>query len=94
MHPDTILDGAMALAAERWKRSEVDGSIPTNINLRDRVTLFAGPMRKALFANFPQLRAAGDQVMLLVIAEGIARSGTIARDKLEKALGIILPPKF
>jgi hypothetical protein len=92
MKPDTVLENAIALAAERWRRSLADGSIPTNINLRDRVTLFASPMRKHLFAAYPHLRAADDQVILLVIAEGIARSGTIARDSLENALGIILPP--
>jgi hypothetical protein len=92
MRPDAILEDAIALTAAEWKRSEANGSVPSNVNLHDRVVLFAPSMRKQLFANFPNLRAAGDQVILFVVAEGIARSGSVARDKLEKALGIILPP--
>jgi hypothetical protein len=92
MNSDVILDEAIALTAEHWKRAEADGSIPNNLNLRDRVTLFAPMMRALLFARWPQLRAADDQVILLVVAEGIAQSGSIARDKLETSLGIILPP--
>ena len=94
MRHDKVLDAAIAFVAEQWNQSEAASALPTNINLRDRVTLFASPLRKVLFANFPELRAAGDQVVLLVVAEGVAQSGTIARDKLEKALGITLPPEF
>lgn len=92
MRPDEVLDDAIAFAANQWKVSQANGSIPANGNLSDRVTLFAGPLKKSLFANFPRLRAANDQVLLFVVAEGIARSGAVEREALEKALGIILPP--
>ena len=92
MRPDELLDDAIAFAANQWKVSESNGSIPENVNLRDRVTSFAGPLKKSLFANFPRLRAANDQVLLFVVTEGIARSGAVEREALEKALGIILPP--
>ena len=92
MKPDEVLDDAIAFAAAQWRLAKSDGSIPENVNLRDRVTLFAGPLKKSLFANFPRLRAANDQVLLFVVAEGIARSGAVEREALEKALGIILPP--
>ena len=93
MNNNKILDDAIAFAADRWEQSSSDGSIPPNINLRDRVNYFARPFRKALLAKYPELRTADDQVFLLVVGEGIAQSETVSRDKIEKALGIILPPK-
>jgi hypothetical protein len=49
-------------------------------------------MKKMLFKLYPQLRSADDQVLLLVVAEGIAQSGSVPRETLEKEFGIILPP--
>jgi hypothetical protein len=92
MNPDKTLDDAIAFAAERWQQAMADGSVPPNTNLRDRVTIFATPFRKALLARFPDLRAADEQVLLLIVAEGVARSGTVERGKVERGLGIILPP--
>ena len=87
-----ILDEAIGFAADRWQSSVASGTVPANINLRDQVTLFTKPFLRSLFAKFPALRPANDQVLLLVIAEGIARSDTISREKIETALGIVLPP--
>lgn len=92
MKPDVILDEAIAWTADAWTEAAANGSIPSNISLRDRVALFAPRIRKLLFETYPRLRAADDQVLLLVVAEGIARSGSVSREKLEKELGIILPP--
>jgi len=92
MTTDRVLDDAIALTAEAWTEAAANGSIPGNINLRDRVTLFAAGVRKLLFENYPRLRAADDQVLLLVVAGGIALSGSVPREKIEKELGIILPP--
>lgn len=92
VNADKTLDHAIAFAAERWRLAAARGSAPANIPLRDRVILFASPFKKALFEQLPELRAADEQVLLLVIAEGLARSGTVERGKIESALGIILPP--
>lgn len=92
MKHDRVLEEAISLTAERWNQAAADSSIPNNINLRDRVSFFAAPMRKLLIARFPDLRVADDQVLLLIVTEGIARSGSVTRERLEKALGIILPP--
>lgn len=84
MRTDQVLDDAIAATADAWRDAAADGSIPGNINLRDRVTLFAPRMKKTLFKLYPQLRSAGDQVLLLVVAEGIAQSGSVPRETLEK----------
>jgi hypothetical protein len=90
MNAEKDIEEAIHLAADHWKK--FSSSVPPNLNLRDQVTFFAQPFRKALLAQCPDLRVADDQVLLLVLAEGIARSGTVKRDAVERALGIILPP--
>ena len=92
MNATKILDNAICFAAERWQQCLANGAFPSNLNLRDQVTFFAKPFRKSLLKKFPTLRPATDQVLLLVIAEGIAQSDTVPREKVEAALGIILPP--
>lgn len=85
------LDEAIAFAADEWSRWSRSGAVPANINVRDRLAFFAPPFKKALFAKFPALRVADDQVLLLIVAEGIARSRTDPRRQIEAALGIKLP---
>lgn len=92
MNSTKILDEAIGVGAERWTQCLGGGSLASNLNLRDRATIFGPPFRKALLAKFPTLRAANDEVLLLVMAEGIAKSETVSRDKIERALGIIVPP--
>lgn len=92
MNETKILDEAISFAAERWTQCLGDGSLPSNLNLRDQATFFGPPFRRALLAKYPTMRAADDEVLLLVVAEGIAKSGTVSRDRIERALGIILPP--
>lgn len=88
------LDEAIAFAAEAWSEWSRTGAVPSNVNVRDRLAFFAPPFRKTLFARFPDLRVADDQVLLLILAAGIARSGTDQRRHIEAALGITLPDAY
>jgi len=38
------------------------------------------------------LTAAPEEVILLIIAKGVEQAGQIARQDIERALGILLPP--
>lgn len=89
MNTDQTLDEAIAFAAEDWPR--FDATLPSNLHLRDKVTFFAQRVRPALAARFPDLIAATEQVMLLILAKGIEQSGCVPRHRIERDLGIILP---
>ena len=91
MKHSAILEEATSFVAAEWPNLELKHSIAPNIHLRDRITLIAPEARKLVLASFPELHAADDQVMLLVIADGVARSGIVERVDVESALGIILP---
>ena len=90
MKTDQTIDEAIAFAAEDWPRFEA--TLPSNLHFRDKVTFFAQRVRPALVSRFPDLIAATEQVMLLVIAKGIEQSGRMPRQRIERELGIILPP--
>lgn len=89
---DDTLDEAIAFAAEAWARWSASGAVPANVNVRDRLAFFAPGFREQLFARLPNLRAADNQVLLLILAEAVARSGTDPRGQIEASLGITLPP--
>ncbi len=91
MDLDETLEAATVFTARAWAEWSSDGSVPANINVRDRLTLFATSFRGQLMAEFPSLRAANEQILLLIFAEAIARSGTDRRQHIEAALGISLP---
>lgn len=86
------LDQAIALAAAEWRKSADEGSVPQNINLQDQCRIFARNFLPKLWAKIPPLRSANDQVRLLIIAEGLAQSLLVDRVRVERELGIILPP--
>jgi hypothetical protein len=88
---DDVLDEAVAFTADAWSDWSESGAVPSNVNVRDRLAFFAPSFKSVLFTRFPALRSADDQVLLLVLAEGIARSGTDPRRQIEAALGIKLP---
>ena len=89
MNIDQILDEAIAYAAEDWPK--FDAMLPPNLHLRDKMTFFAQRITPELVARFPDLRAATEQVMLLVLAKGIEQSGCVRRRRIERDLGILLP---
>lgn len=86
-----IMDEAIALTAERWRAFSQSVAITTSAGLRHRIVAFAQPFEADLRARFPQLQAASDPVMLLIVAKGIQESGTFSRRQIEEALGITLP---
>jgi hypothetical protein len=90
MSTDQTLDEAIAYAADDWPR--FDATLPSNLHFRDKVTFFAQQLRPALVAQFPDLIAATEQVMLLILVKGIEQSGCVPRHHIERDLGIILPP--
>ena len=83
MSIDAAVDDAIALAAVEWRTFEANSGIPTTINLRDRVPHFAAAFRPLMARRFPSLRAAPEELVLLVTAEGIVASGTIPRRLVE-----------
>jgi len=85
-----LIEEAIQFAADLWIESASSGELPDNLNPRDRVRIFSPALRKKLLARFPDLCPADDQVLLLIVAEGLARSGT-SRNHVERALGIVLP---
>ena len=89
MNIDQIMDAAIAYAAKDWPHFAA--TVPFNLHLRDKVTFFGQRVRPALLAQFPDLAAATDQVMLLILAKGIAQSGCIPQRPIERDLGILLP---
>ena len=90
MDADKTLDEAIALAAEDWPR--FDATMPTNLQLRDKVTFFAQRMKPILIHQLPDLIAATERVMLFVLAKGIEQSGCVPRARIERDLGVLLPP--
>ena len=90
MNADRMLDDAIDFAAEAWP--SFDATLPPNIQLRDKLTFFAQRILPTLKARFPDMAAATDQVMLLVLARGIEQSGRVPRHRIERDLGILLPP--
>ena len=89
MRTDLILDEAIAYVAEDWP--QFDATLPSNLHLRDKVTFFSQQVTPVLVAKFPELRAATEQVMLLILAKGIEQSGCVPRRRIERDLGILLP---
>lgn len=92
--PPTIASAitqAAGFAAECWSRFTETSGLPRNINLRDRVSYFAADFRRELDRRYPLLRSAPEEIVLLVIAQGIERSGSDSRRLIELQLGIVLP---
>jgi len=65
--------------------------LPANIHIRDRIAFFSPEFRVSLTRSFPLLAGAADEILLLIIARGVEKSGTHDRRHIERGLGIILP---
>lgn len=92
---DTTIDAAVSqaikLAASEWQAFCATSGMASNINLRDRVPFFAGDFRRKMIERLPMLKFAPEQLVLLIIAEGIDQSGLETRSMIELQLGIVLP---
>jgi hypothetical protein len=88
---DAAVADAIPLAAERWRAFGETSGLAPNIHLRDRIAFFAADFRPVLYAAFPLLADAPPELLLLIIAEGIAASGSHSREQIELQLGIVLP---
>jgi hypothetical protein len=75
-----------------WAEWSSTAAVAANINVRDRLALFAPSFRTTLLERYPALRSADNQVLLLILAEAVSRSGTDPRAQIEASLGITLPP--
>ncbi len=93
MKAGDMLELAIAATAKAWTEWSSTACAPANLNVRDRIALFVPTYKAQLFADLPALRTADDQVLLLILAEGVAQSGTDPRDRTEESLGISLPPE-
>jgi len=88
---DDAVRDAVRLAAQQWVRFEETSGVPANIHLRDRLAYFLPDFQMVLAELLPVLRTAPEELVLLIIAEGIVASGTVSQRKVEIQLGIILP---
>jgi hypothetical protein len=89
---DRAMEDSVAFAAAAWIVFRNSAGVPANIHLRDQVAFFAPEFVVKLARRFPALRSAPNDLILLIIAQGIEASGSISRRKIELQLGIILPP--
>ena len=87
-----IIDEAITFAAERWLSFSLSVAMPASAGLRDRIGLFARSLERSLHRRFPALAAAPDEVIVLIVAQGVEQSGAVPRGDIERALGIVLPP--
>jgi hypothetical protein len=91
---DTLatIDQAIDFSAERWRVFSTAVAVSPDMGLRERIGIFARAFDRSLHERFPSLRAAPEEVILLIIAKGVEESRTIPRREIERALGILLPP--
>ena len=87
-----VIDAAILFAAQRWHAFSRTVPVRPGADLRERISLFARSLEKSLHSRHPTLAAAPDAVILLIVAKGVADSGTVPRSEIERALGILLPP--
>jgi hypothetical protein len=85
------LDDAVGHMADRWQGFRQSSGIAANVHLRDQLAFFAPTLEPDLQRAFLRLVHAGDEVMLLLLAQAVLQSGTHSRHQIEKALGIVLP---
>lgn len=72
-----VLDSSIKFAADKWLYFTKASPFKDDIGLRDKVIMFMPPVGEGLRNNFPALREANDAILLMIIAKGIERSGTI-----------------
>lgn len=87
-----IIDEAILFAAQRWHAFSNSVPVSPAMGLGERIGMFARALEKSLHARHPQLAAAPDEVIVLIVAKGVEQSGTVPRGDIERALGILLPP--
>jgi len=88
---DEAIENAVPYAAQAWSRFRDTTGLPANLHLRDQIAYFARDFIGDLERSFPALRSAPNDLLLLIIAQGIEASGHVPRRKIELQLGIILP---
>lgn len=88
---DEEITAAVRLAAEHWLEFHESGAVPDNLGLRIQLGQFAKPFRPIMERHFSSLEAAPSELVLLILAEGVAASGTHSRSAIERELGITLP---
>lgn len=88
---DGDIDAAVRLAALQWREFRATGDVPDNLGLHFQLQQFAHDFRPVMEKQFRSLRAAPDQLILLIMAEGVAASGSASRKSIERQLKITLP---
>lgn len=88
---ELAIDRATELAATAWRHFCDTSPLPPNIHIRDRIAFFTPDFRRSLSRRFPSLSETADEILLLIIARGVEKSGTHDRRHIERGLGIVLP---
>ena len=90
---DEDIDEATRFAADQWAAFRKAGSVPDNLGLKLQLGQFAPEFERQLAKRMPSLKSAPTQLMLLIMAEGVAASGHLSRPSIERQLGITLPDR-
>jgi len=90
---DDDIGDAVRLAAAEWLKFREASVLPENASLRVQVKHFSKVFKPLAIGRFKLLRHASAELLLLIIAEGIAHSGDISRALVALRLGISLPEK-
>lgn len=86
-----VMPQAIEAASEKWRFFCDQLVFTPEVLLVDRIASFSAPFFAGARQNIPALREAPDAVLLMIVAEGIERSGTHTRAEIEQALGTRFP---
>ncbi|QLC20858.1 hypothetical protein HFP51_00850 [Parasphingopyxis sp. CP4] len=90
---DDDINAAVHLAALEWRKFRATGHVPDNLGLHVQLGQFAHDFRPEMEKHFRSLRSAPSQLVLLIMAEGVAASGSASRNSIERQLKITLPDR-
>jgi hypothetical protein len=74
------------IVAERWVYFTNTLVFKEGVPLEKRFLMFLQPMEEGIKISFPQLRDSPEAVLLLAVARGVVRSGTVSKADLAASL--------
>ena len=81
-----LLPKVEAMVAERWSYFKSTMVFNDDVPLEEQFLFFLQPMEKGIKISFPQLRGTPEAALLLAVARGIVRSGTVSKSDLAASL--------
>jgi hypothetical protein len=74
------------LVAERWVYFSNTLVFKEGVPLKERFLMFLQPMEEGIKMSFPQLRDSPQNLLMLAVARGVVRSGTVSKVDLAASL--------